>query len=236
MIKKQFSAVIFDFDSTLSAVEGVDYLAELHGVGEEVRAITRSAMDTYSVSPDLYEKRLNMIQPVASDIARLTGKYRESLLPGVPEMVRALQSLGKDLYVISAGLYPAVQPVAADLGIPEERVFAIEIYFNGDGEYTDFDRETPLIGAGGKQAIIEKIQPASPVVFIGDGANDLAAQDVVERFVGYGGGQYRPSIESRCDYYVRESNFIALLPYILTEEELDRVNYQELYKEIAATL
>lgn len=236
MEQVRFSSVIFDFDSTLSAVEGVDYLAELHDVAEEVKELTRNAMNSRSVTPELYEKRLELIQPREEDISQLINRYREALMPGVLETVQALQFLGKQIYIISAGLYPAVLVIGEFLGIPGSDIYAVNVFFDAEGNYTDFDRKSPLVDQGGKRALIEHIEPPQPVAFIGDGANDVSAGEVVDRFIGYGGAEYRPTIESRCEYYLRDGNFAGILPYILRDDELEQVSYQEFYDKIEATI
>jgi phosphoserine phosphatase len=49
-----FDAVIFDCDGTLSAVEGIDELAEKNAVGREVKALTQIAMgQTHAAAGDI---------------------------------------------------------------------------------------------------------------------------------------------------------------------------------------
>jgi len=227
-----FRTVIFDFDSTLTAIEGIDYLAELYGVAEQVRAMTRSAMNTHSVTPEMYDDRLQLIRPVQHDIDMLVEKYQQSLMPGVKEAISALQSLEKRVFVISGGLRQALLAVGKFLNIPADRIYAVDIYFNDDGKYTGFDRNSPLIGVNGKKSVIQKIEPERPVVFVGDGANDVAARDAVDLFIGYGGAEYRPPIEEQCEIYIQDKNFTSVLPKILTDQELEIIEFHDLYKQV----
>ena len=63
-----FQLVIFDCDSTLSAIEGVDELASLHGVGDEVRRLTADAMQGLLRLEDVYGRRLDLIRPNAQSL------------------------------------------------------------------------------------------------------------------------------------------------------------------------
>jgi len=227
-----FHSIIFDFDSTLTAIEGIDYLAELYGVAEQVRTMTRSAMNTHSVTPEMYDDRLQLIQPVQHDIDALVEKYRASLMPGVSETITALQSLDKQVYVISGGLRPALVEVGKFLNISADHIYAVDLYFNDEGKYADFDRNSHLIGVNGKKSVIKEIKPEGPVVFVGDGANDVTARDAVDKFVGYGGAEHRPPIEAQCEIYIRDPNFTSVLPEILSPQELDEIKFQELYDQI----
>ena len=53
-----YEHVFFDCDSTLTAVEGIDVLAESAGKGQRVAVLTQAAMDGHVDLEDVYEKRL----------------------------------------------------------------------------------------------------------------------------------------------------------------------------------
>ncbi|MBS1272078.1 MAG: Phosphoserine phosphatase [Candidatus Marinimicrobia bacterium] len=221
----QFQSIIFDCDSTLTALEGVDYLAELHDVHDAVADLTSKAMNTFSITPEMYEKRLELIQPRRDDLATLAQAYKNALVPGVEKTIATLRNLGKTLYIISGGIRKAILPVGDYLGIPAERIHAVDVYFNLDGDYIGFDRDSVLVSPNGKSQIIRNIGPDKPMAFIGDGTNDLAAQDMVDQFIGFGGAEYRPPIEDAAPLYVKDPDFQALLPHILTADELESVTH-----------
>ncbi|MCF7804857.1 MAG: HAD-IB family phosphatase [Candidatus Marinimicrobia bacterium] len=223
MDKIQFSSIIFDFDNTLTGIEGVEYLAEIHGVGDEIRDMVDKTLNTYTVSPAMYEQRLDLIQPTREDVTSLAGEYKKHLLPGVKETVESLAKMGKSMYIISGGVRKAIVPVGEYLGIPAANVHAVDVYFDLEGDYIGFDKDSSLVTSAGKQQMIRTIAPEKPVVFIGDGANDIAVQDEVDRFIGFGGAEYRPPIEKACEYYVKEENFQSVLQYILTTEEYNTI-------------
>lgn len=58
-----YERIIFDCDSTLSTIEGIDYLAEIAGKGSEVADLTSKAMNGEVKFEDVFAKRLDIIQP-----------------------------------------------------------------------------------------------------------------------------------------------------------------------------
>ena len=64
-----FDTVVFDCDSTLSAVEGIDELAGDHSA--EVSELTRRAMDGEVPLDQVYGRRLEMIHPKLADLERV---------------------------------------------------------------------------------------------------------------------------------------------------------------------
>ena len=221
MLSNPIDAVVFDCDGTLTSIEGIDRLAEYNGVGELVSKMTADAMSKTGLNPLLYETRLNLVKPTAKQLKRLAEDYFEHRTPDIISVIQTLQKLNKAIYVISGGLTPAVLPFAQQLGVHPARVFAVNITFDQCGVYQDFDRTSPLIHGDGKRVILEKIKQIHPrVVFAGDGLNDFAAQDMVTRFVGYGGAYYRENIQKRCEFYITSKSMNPLLDFCLTQNEI----------------
>ena len=67
--------VIFDCDSTITQVEGIDLLADKNNVWEEVSAITRRSMEHSSLTIDIFEERLDLVQPTLEQVQDLGGIY-----------------------------------------------------------------------------------------------------------------------------------------------------------------
>jgi phosphoserine phosphatase len=101
-----------------------------------------------------------------------------------------------------------VNPVAALLGIPEDRVFANRIMFNEEsGAYAGHDSQEFTCRAGGKAAAIRHIKADKGYVtmlMVGDGATDLEARQPggADAFIGYGGVVCRESICEQSDWYL----------------------------------
>ncbi len=226
--------IIFDCDGTLSTIEGIDVLAEHNGCGKEVTALTADAMGTTGMNLELYQQRLALVNPSQTQIFNLEQEYYANRVEDAIEVIRILKHLNKSIYIVSAGLYPAVKLFGELLGIPEKNIYAVNIFFDEHGAYHDFDRTSPLVNRNGKRVIIsEIIKHHKNTALIGDGLNDVEARDLVTRFIGYGGKFYRKNIAEMCEYYIRTPSFLPLLPLLLTQEEYIRLSDDEkkLYAE-----
>jgi phosphoserine phosphatase len=217
-------AIVFDCDGTLSFLEGIDELAERNGVGEEVSQLTQKAMNETGLNPELYEKRMQKVRPSRQQLIELGQNYYLNRSPHCVEVLSILKKLGKELYVVSGGLNPAVKLFCGLLGIPEKNIFAVDTHFDEEGHYAGYDRKALLIQKDGKRKIMEQLLNAhSRILLMGDGMNDREAAELVERFVGYGGAFYRENVKKLCDFYLTCTSFAPLLPLALTSIERDRL-------------
>ncbi len=222
-------AIVFDCDGTLSYIEGIDELAKANKVAEPVVELTAAAMGQSGLNPELYNHRLNLVKPNLDQMTSLGNLYFQHRVMDILPVIQILKTLRKSIYIISAGLYPAVQHFGALLGIEAENIFAVNIHFDAKGHYLDFDRNSPLIYSDGKRTIIQKLKLIhNQIIHIGDGLNDYVVHDLVTRFIGYGGAFYRENIAQRCHYYISIPSMAPLLPLCLTAEELIGLTPSEL--------
>jgi len=219
-LKIPADAIIFDCDGTLSAIEGIDELAKKNHVADVVTEMTAAAMGKLGMNIDLYEKRLNLVLPSKKSLQELGQEYFDHQVEDIYQVIQVLKRLNKAIYIVSAGLSLPVKKFGEMLQIPEQNIFAVDIQFDAQGNYVDFDRASPLVTSTGKRDIVEQIKKQHPhLIYVGDGLNDVAVMDLVMRFVGYGGIFYRENIAALCEYYIRTPSMTALLPLILTAEE-----------------
>jgi phosphoserine phosphatase len=222
------SAVLFDCDGTLSAIEGIDELAKNNNATDIVQRLTQDAMGKSGMNINLYQQRLDLIKPTHDQVLQLGEEYIAHQVPDVLSVVQMLQGLNKSIYIISAGLFPAVSALGTFLNVPIENIYAVHIQFDSDGNYSHFDDASPLVNRNGKRVIVEKIKKKhEETAYIGDGLNDLEVKDFVTRFIGYGGIFYRNNIEKACQYYLKSASMTALLPFILTQQEVEGLTEKE---------
>lgn len=221
-------ALVFDCDGTLSAIEGVDELAKLRDVYDEVGSLTAKAMNETGLNSQLYQQRLDLIYPHRDQVLALGQQYFQHQVPDVSKVIEILQRLNKSIYVVSAGLAPAVGLFGQLLKIPAKNIFAVDISFDKQGNFHTFDKASPLINHDGKRIIVSQLKNRhKEIIHIGDGQNDIVTYDLVRRFIGYGGVYYRESIANRCEYYIRSASLAPLLPLTLTPTELDQLSITE---------
>jgi len=219
-LQTPLDAIIFDCDGTLSTIEGIDELAIKNGVEHQVKALTEEAMGKTGINHIMYKNRLDLVKPTREQVIALGMTYYTHRAPDLEGVLAVLQRLNKTLYIVSAGLTPAVTIFGKLLKIPEANIFAVGIEFDDRGHFLDFSHQSPLVMREGKRLLITQVKTSnSEVGFIGDGLNDYVAADLVTRFVGYGGSYYRENIAALCQYYIKKSSMAPLLPLLLTKQE-----------------
>ncbi len=205
--------IAFDCDSTLSAIEGIDELGRSRGpaVFAAVEAMTNEAMNGRISVEAVFGRRLEIINPRREDADAVARQYIETVEPTAQATITALKARGWTPIIISGGFRPLIRPLAAHLGI--ERIEAVDIFFNEDGSYRNYDLKYPTTRSGGKPEVVSALQrelmPAQ-FVMVGDGVSDLETKPVVNRFVGF--GRYTPREKVKAAAH----NFIYALDELLT--------------------
>jgi phosphoserine phosphatase len=157
-----------------------------------------------------------LIKPDRSALDWLADLYIEEMVAGVSETIKTLQDNNKQIHIISGGLRQAILPLARLLAIPDERVHAVDVVFDDEGQYQDFARHSPLAVSGGKARICRKIRLTnSSVVMIGDGKTDLEAKLAGAYMIGFGGVLQRQIVQEQADCYITDSSLMAILQYVL---------------------
>jgi phosphoserine phosphatase len=165
--------IVFDMDSTLIQTEVIDEMADVLGVGPEVRAVTEKAMN----GEMNYDESLKMRVSKLKGLTKTQMKEildRLPLTPGVEEFVRTVQNLGYKLALISGGFSFFADALKERLSL--DYAFANDLEMDGDvltgkveGTIVNPEQKSMLLKVIAQQ---EKIS-LDQVVAIGDGANDL---------------------------------------------------------------
>jgi len=211
----RFRTVIFDCDSTLSAIEGIDELAAGHRAA--ITALTDAAMRGEVPLEAVYGQRLALIRPTREAVEALAGQYIAAAVPDARATVQELLAHGVCVKIISGGLRQAILPFASWLGIPAADVAAVDIRFTGDGSYLGYDEESPLGRSGGKRTVVTEwlATVPAPVMMVGDGITDLEARPAVDRFVAFAGVVDRPAVTAAADVVIRTPSLRPLLQEVL---------------------
>lgn len=197
--------VVFDCDSTLSAIEGIDELARVRGpeVFAKVEAMTRDAMEGKIAVEDVFSRRLEIIQPRRVDVEAVGNLYLEHIEPTALTTVNELKAAGWTIVIVSGGFRQVIAPLAKHLGIA--RIEAVDLFFDAAGNYTGFDATFPTTRSGGKPICIadlkRELSPSS-VVMVGDGVSDLETIDNVDLFVGFGRYTERAKVKAAAKAFI----------------------------------
>ncbi|HEY0966836.1 MAG TPA: HAD-IB family phosphatase [Opitutaceae bacterium] len=205
--------ICFDCDSTLSSIEGIDELGRVRGpeVFSRVEAMTNDAMNGKLPVEAVFGRRLEIIQPTRTDVATVGQRYIDTIEPTARATIASLQARGWQVVILSGGFRPAIQPLAAHLGIA--RVEAVDLHFKPDGTYAGYDTDYPTTRSGGKPEVIARLRrefAPSRIVMVGDGVSDLETSPSVDLFVGFGGYVARDKVRANA------ARFITRLDQLLT--------------------
>lgn len=227
-LKVPIDTFFFDCDSTLSLIEGIDVLAAMNGVYEKVQQITERCMSQTGLNLNAYRKRLALVQPDNIQLETLAKEYIIHITPGAHESINVLQHLNKKIYIISAGIKSSILPLAHHLGISEDNVFAVDVYFNPNGTYKGFNEKSHLVKRLGKPMLIKaKLAPNERSLLIGDGMSDWEARDAVTRFVGFAGLNSKQWIHDHSNFYIKNNSLLSLIPLSLTDEEIKQLSPED---------
>lgn len=217
---KPLDAIAFDCDGTLSSIEGIDELAEYNGVAAEVKQLTAEAMNR-GINTYLYQQRLDKVRPTRAQVVQVGHEYALHVTAHAQEVIRLLQHAGKAVYILSAGLRPAVELFAGFLGVPVDHVFAVDVRFESpSGNYRSFDRDSPLTTSQGKATIVNQLKRDHPrIALVGDGMNDFLSAYAATYFIGFGGHYYRDTLAVRSPAFIRCADLLPVLLLCLTAEE-----------------
>lgn len=210
-----FDIICFDCDSTLSKIEGIDELGRQSGLYDELVALTNAAMNGELALEDVYGKRLALIKPDKAQMESLADLYISEIVEGVEEVFSTLLAQGKQVHIISGGIRQAILPLAEKLGLAADHVHAVNVLFNDDGSYNDFDQQSPLAKTGGKAVVCKQIQKQGlSMAMIGDGKTDLEAKQAGATVIGFGGVMQREIVVEQADVFVTEASLMAVMPHL----------------------
>ncbi len=201
--------LLADMDCTMTRQECIDELADIAGVGEAVRAITRRAMNGELDFEAALRERVALMRGLPEAALERVWRERITCMPGGPTLVATMKAHGGYTALVSGGFGYFTERVAAELGFDEERANRLLIE---DGQVTGRVAE-PILGRDAKVAALEEITArlgigAQEVIAVGDGANDLG---MLAR-AGTGVALHaKPSVAAQCEVRINHGDLTALL-------------------------
>jgi phosphoserine phosphatase len=173
MYRRNRRLVCFDMDSTLIQTEVIDELAELAGVGEQVRAITESAMNGEIDFGESFKKRMALLEGLSEDVLHNVA-VNLPITKGAHRLMKALKYYGYKTAILSGGFTYFGDYLQKELGIDYVYANQLEI-INGKltgkylGEIVDGNKKAEYLKAIAEKEGIHINQ----TIAVGDGANDL---------------------------------------------------------------
>lgn len=210
----KYQNIIFDFDSTLVTIEGIDELASLNGVKEEIVKLTNMAMNGNGNTDEIFKKRLDLINPKQQNLQYIAKKYKSNITTGAKELINQLKNTS--VFVITGGYRETVLPTTRDLGIKDQNVFANELNFDIFGNYVGINENIPLWKQKGKKKILKQILQKKPgkTAVIGDGYSDYEMAEIADIFICFAGIEYRKKVADLANIVIKENNLIEIVKYL----------------------
>nr|WP_315159574.1 phosphoserine phosphatase SerB [uncultured Flavobacterium sp.] len=173
MYRRNRRLVCFDMDSTLIQTEVIDELAELAGVGEEVRAITESAMNGEIDFSESFKKRMALLEGLSEEVLQNVA-INLPITKGAHRLMKALKYYGYKTAILSGGFTYFGEYLQKELGIDYVYANQLEIKdgkLTGNylGEIVDGQKKAEYLKAIAEKEGIHINQ----TIAVGDGANDL---------------------------------------------------------------
>lgn len=246
-----FQHIFFDCDSTLTAIEGIDALAEASGKSWRIGVLTDAAMSGQVDLEEVYAKRLRSIRPTRGQVQAVRQLYKRNVVPDAVDVIAALSQLGHDVYIISGGLAEPVHEFGRFLGVPPDNIRAVGIEYNrlsgqwwysqqeqpnASERYLTFDN-APLTVSDGKAQIVEQLLDGATgrSLLIGDGVSDLLAAPAVDLFVGFGGVIKRQRVHQEAPLFISSLSLAPLLAIAAGPASLRRLedsSFRPLIKKV----
>jgi phosphoserine phosphatase len=173
MYRRNRRLVCFDMDSTLIQTEVIDELAELAGVGEQVRAITESAMNGEIDFSESFKQRMALLEGLSEDVLQTVAENLP-ITKGAHRLMKALKYYGYKTAILSGGFTYFGHYLQKELGIDYVHANELEIIdgkLTGKylGEIVDGKKKAEYLKAIAEKEGIHINQ----TIAVGDGANDL---------------------------------------------------------------
>lgn len=202
--------IIFDLDSTLTTIEGIDELGAMKNLKKEISELTNRAMSGEITLEEVFEKRLKLIKPKLSDLYKLGELYTNNITPYAKDAIDILKKQHQ-VFILTGGYDIPTMAVAKKLEIKETNVFANKLIFDEFGNYQKIDKGIPLWQHNGKKRIVNRIKNnKEKTIMIGDGMGDAEAN--ADIFIYFSGVIYRENVAKKADFVIQ--NLIDVIQFI----------------------
>jgi phosphoserine phosphatase SerB len=173
MYRRNRRLICFDMDSTLIKTEVIDELADRAGVGEQVRAITESAMRGEIDFSESFKQRVSLLKGLDESVMKEIADNLP-IMDGADRLISILKKIGFKVAILSGGFTYFGNALKKRFDV--DYVYANELEIvdgkltgNHLGDIVDGKRKAELLRL---IAQVEKIE-LEQVIAVGDGANDL---------------------------------------------------------------
>lgn len=200
-----FKLLVMDMDSTLITIECIDEIADMHGLKNEVAAITESAMRGELDFRESLTQRVALLKGLEATALQQVFDERLLLSLGAKELLTGAQAAGLRTVLVSGGFTFFTDRLRQQLTFDIARANELEII---DDKLTG-RVIGPIIDASEKRHTVEMQAqalgvPTTAAIVMGDGANDLEMMSVAGLSVAF---RAKPIVRAQADVAL---NFVGL--------------------------
>ena len=200
-----FKLLVMDMDSTLITIECIDEIADIHGLKNEVAAITEAAMRGELDFRESLTQRVALLKGLEATALQQVFDERLLLSLGAKELLTGAQAAGLRTVLVSGGFTFFTDRLRQQLTFDLARANELEIKDNKlTGRVIG-----PIIDASEKRHTVEMQAqalgvPTTAAIVMGDGANDLEMMSVAGLSVAF---RAKPIVRAQADVAL---NFVGL--------------------------
>ena len=203
--------LLMDMDSTVIAIECIDEIAQLAGVGAEVSEVTELAMQG---KLDFAESLNNRVACLAGADQAILKQVRDALplMPGIMRLLSVLKAHGWKVAIASGGFTYFADYLKERLGLDAARANILTIE---NGKLTGTVTGGIVDAKVKAETLLElaadfDIAPEQTIA-MGDGANDLVMMDAAALGVAY---HAKPVVREKADTAIRFAGLDTMLWYL----------------------
>jgi phosphoserine phosphatase len=208
LLRRSKRLVVLDMDSTLIQQEIIDELADLHGVKDQVSAITHQAMNGELDFEQSLRARVGLLKGAPESVF-VDVRAKIELTEGARRFCKVLKRLGYKMAVISGGFTRVVEPIARELGLDYHFANRLEVK---NGVLTG-GLVGPIVGPQRKADLVESLAQQegidmNQVIAIGDGANDLPMLALAGLGIAFNA---KPAVQREASTAINQKSLLSVL-------------------------